>query len=175
MDGRAWRRNRSAEKLYHFAQVQNWRSCCSDVRLWQKVLRGVPKGSRENNLERHSRGRGRMNKATRPFGDCCLTLQPPCHQSILQNWPKNEENSLWSYRSVNNWRHRLCTTKYTSVIRVLRVYPWPTYFMTSPSHGPRCATAYAPRFQSVPSNGTASLRRPMQCRRYPDAPKPHRP
>src|ERR1051326_1290508 len=65
---------------------------CSIERKVPGFLRGVPKGSRVNNLERHSRGRGLMNKATRTLGDCFPILQPPCHHPNLEISEKNRKH-----------------------------------------------------------------------------------
>src|SRR5215218_10101875 len=74
-------------------------------------LRGVPKGSRGKYLERHSRGRGHVNKATRTLWRLHFTVQPPCHSSFFKNTSKTADRLCDVSTSVDSRARRLCTGK----------------------------------------------------------------
>src|ERR1051326_3329341 len=130
---------------------------CSIERKVPGFLRGVPKGSRVNNLERHSRGRGLMNKATRTlwrlFSDITTAMPPPepgnfREKSQTPQYATTQVSTNGDTR-VYDYAHRhlgpLRSTIRSSVRKAMPVGPFDRYgFASSPPAVPamtRCAQA----------------------------------
>ena len=152
---------------------------------------GVPKGSRGNNLERHSRGRGRMTKATRTLWLVVLastTAMPlpecqKCQQKPLVPCGDVYKCEQSRTPTVYHLRHLQQITSQEEGASPLLAGQGEPPFLTcslcrrliSRSLARRFAGEFAPRFPLDLSSDTVWHRRPRRSLRCRDAPRRSRP
>ena len=130
--------------------------------------RGVPKGGRENYLERQSRGRGRVDKAARTLWRIAPNLY---NRYAIGSQSKNLSKNTFHRPDA----HNNCTQQDTATVylqkHLIRLRGLPqTTFPSSGWPDLRSSEGYAAQLPWDLWTGKASHRHPRRSQQYQDAP-----
>ena len=140
------------------------------------VALGGAKGEPGKYLERHSRGRGRMNKATRTLWlvVLCFTTAMPCPP--FSKTPAKTDHFLLHTSKVCTVEDTDCLPPTTPNVRLQEQKAGAGVLLPMPAPvncgwpDPRFSKAFSRRFPLAPSTDRAWPRRPRQFLLYPSVP-----